>query len=239
MTEHGARLISFYIKRILEADTDGIIPLHHLVEEIRNYLAKDFGEDHLSIKEKEIEEILGKNLEDWVAADYFDFHVDLYKRRPIFWHLTSVNFATGRQKMGTFNCFLHYHKIGRHTIPNIRGNYLRNEIDRAQRTVDRLKRELRNAKDAKDKVRERRLSVDFKKAFDVLEELQNFDKAMEGIHNFRLQKTKLGKHPSWVNKAIAEVRDDGWKPIIDYGVRVNIEPLKEAKLLHKAANKVK
>jgi hypothetical protein len=42
-----------------------------------------------------------------------------------------------------------------------------------------------------------------------------------------------------VDQKIAEVRDNGYNPIIDYGVRVNIEPLKEAGLLHKAARRVK
>ena len=237
--DHVARFISFYIKNTLESDPDGIVPLSELVREIVKHLAIDFGRDQIDVKEREIKEILGKSLEEWIVTDYFDFHVNLYKRRPIFWHLTSANFAKGRQRKGAFNCFLHYHKIGRHTIPNIRGNYLRNEIDRAQRTVDRLKRELQKAKDAKDRVRERRLSVEFEEALSVLDELHNFDKALEEVHNFRLQKTKLGEQPRWVNKAIAEVRDDGWTSIIDYGVRVNIEPLKEAKVLHKAADKVK
>jgi hypothetical protein len=36
-----------------------------------------------------------------------------------------------------------------------------------------------------------------------------------------------------------EVQDNGWTPILDPGVRVNIEPLKEAKLLPVAAERVK
>ncbi len=210
-----------------------------MIKEIKCSIALDFGESQVERRQKEIEENLGRSLEEWVAYEYFDFHVDLYERRPIFWHLTSANFAKGRQRKGAFNCLLHYHKIGRHTIPNVRGNYLRNEIDRAQRIVDRMKRELQKAKDIKDKVRERRLTLEIEEAFGVLEELQNFDKALEEVHNFRLKKTKLGKQPGWLNKTIAEVRDDGWTPIIDYGVRVNIEPLKEAKLLQKSADKVK
>jgi len=43
----------------------------------------------------------------------------------------------------------------------------------------------------------------------------------------------------WVDRTIAEVRDNGWTPILDHGVRVNIEPLKEAKILAKAAERAK
>jgi len=236
--DHVARLISFYIKKTFESDPDGIIPLHELVQKIRKNVANDFGEDQVDFRESEVEEILGKNLEEWIATEYFDFHVNLYKRRPIVWHLTSSNFARGRG-IGAFNCLLHYHKLNRDTIPKVRVNYLRNEIDRAKRTVDRLRRELQKAKDAKDRSRERRLSRDYENAFAVLEELQKFDEALETIHNPRRQRTKLGRWARWVDKAIAEVRDNGWNPIIDYGVRVNIEPLKEARVLHKAADRVK
>lgn len=236
---HVARLISFYIKKTLESDTDGIVSLHKLVQEVRKHLANDFGENQMDIKEMEIEEILGKSLEEWIATEYFDFHVNLYSRRPIFWHLSSSSFARGRDPIGAFDCLLHYHKLNRDTIPKIRVNYLRNEIDRAKWAVDRLGRELQKAKDAKDRSGERRLSRDYENAFAVLEELQKFDEALEMVHNPRRQKTSLGTGARWVDKAIAGVRDNGWNPIIDYGVRVNIEPLKEARVLQKAADRVK
>jgi len=236
--KHVTRLISFYIKKTLESDPDAIVPVHQLVQEIRKHLAKDF-EDQQDVKEKEIEEILGKNLEEWIATDYFELHVDLYKRRPIFWHLTSCNFARGRTSTGAFNCFINYHKLDRDTIPKIRVNHLRPELDRAKWKVDRLKRELQESREAGDKRKERRLSEELDSALSTLEELQNFQKALEEIHNPRKEKTKLPKNARWVDQKIAEVRDNGYNPVIDYGVRVNIEPLKEAGLLHKAARRVR
>ena len=237
--DHVVRLISFYIKKTLEADTDGIVPLHQLVEEVRNCLAKDFGKDQVEIKEKEIEEILGKNLEEWIATEYFDFHVNLYKRRPIFWHLTSANFSKTRGSKGTFNIFVHYHKLDRDTIPKIRINYLKPEIEIAKRKVERLKKQLQEIKKEGNKKKERKISKELERALATLEELQAFDKALETVHNPRPDKTKLPKKPRWVDLKIAEVRDNGYNPNIDYGVRVNIEPLKEANLLHKAARRVK
>ena len=50
---------------------------------------------------------------------------------------------------------------------------------------------------------------------------------------------KLDEDSTWLERKIAEVRDNGWTPVIDYGVRVNIEPLKEADVLHRAADRVK
>lgn len=237
--DHVARLVSFYIRKTIESDRDGIVPLHELVQGVREHLANDFGEDQADAKEKEMEEILGRSLEGWIVADYFDFHVNLYKRRPIFWHLTSSNLAGGRGFGGAFDCFLCYHKLDRDTIPKIKMNYLQVELERAKWRVDRMRRELQEARDSNDKQRERRLSKEFEQAQSIFEELESFGKALEEVHNPRRDKTRLDKDARWVDKAITEVRDNGYNPIIDYGVRVNIEPFKEAGLLHRAAERVK
>lgn len=237
--EHIERLISFYIKNTLESDPDGIMPLHELVKRLSKKLADDFGDDQVDAKEKEIQEILGESLEEWIATDYFNFHVSLYKRRPIFWQLTSSNFTETRSSVGTFNCFLYYHRLDKDTIPKIMMNHLRPEVERAKWRVDRLKRELQEARNTEDKRKERQLSEELDSASSVLEELQTFEKTLEEVRNPRADKTKLPKNPTWLQQKIAEVRDDGYNPVIDCGVRVNIEPLKEAGLLHKAAQRIK
>jgi len=237
--DHVARLVSFYVKGTLESDPDGIMPLHELVQQVRKKLAHDFGEDQIDAKEKEIQKILGRNLEEWVVTGYFDFHVNLYKRRPIFWHLTSSNFSTIRGSQGAINIFLHCHKLDRDTIPKILTNYLKPELETTKWKTERLKRELQQARDQGNRTKERELSDQLENAVSLLEELEGFQKALETVHNPRPDKTKLPKNPTWVQQKIAEVRDNGYNPVIDYGVRVNIEPLKEAGLLHKAAQRVK
>jgi hypothetical protein len=237
--DHVARLVSFYIKKTVESDQDGIVLLHELVDQIRKKLAEDFGNDQVDTKEREIQEILGKSLEDWVATEYFDFHVNLYKRRPIFWHITSSNFATTRTSKGTINIFLHYHKLDRDTIPKILTRYVQPELEATKWKTERLKRELQEARNQNNKSREKELSKQLEAALSTLEELEGFQKTLETVHNPRPDKTKLPKNPTWVQQKIAEVRDNGYNPVIDYGVRVNIEPLKEAGLFHKAAQRVK
>jgi hypothetical protein len=237
--DHVARLASFYIKRNLESDPDGIIPLHELVQRIRKKLAEDFGEDRVDTKEREIQEILGKSFEDWVVTEYFDFHVNLYKRRPIFWHLTSSNFSPTRGSQGAINIFLYYHKLDRDIIPKILTNYLKPDVEATKWKTERLKRELQEARNQRNKTKEKELSKQLETTLQLLEEIQGFQKALETVHNPRLSKTKLPKNPTWLQQKIAEVRDNGYNPVIDYGVRVNIEPLKEAGLLHKAAQRVK
>jgi hypothetical protein len=46
-------------------------------------------------------------------------------------------------------------------------------------------------------------------------------------------------HTNWVEEKTTEVRRNGYRPNIDYGVLVNITPLREAGILHLAANRVK
>jgi len=237
--DHVARLISFYIKKTLESDPSGIMPFCELFDKIRKRSAVDFGNDQVEVKEREIHEILGKSLEDWVVTDYFDFHVNLYKRRPIFWHVTSSNFSTTRGSKGIINIFLHYHKLDRDTIPKILTNYVKPEIEATKWKIERLKRELQEARNQNNKTRDKELSKQLEAALSALEELEGFQKALETVHNPRQDKTKLPKNPTWLQQKIAEVRDNGFNPVIDYGVRVNIEPLKEAGLIHKAAQRVK
>jgi hypothetical protein len=238
-SEHLERLVSYYIKNTIETNEDGIVPLNRLIIEVRKRLANDFREIRVDAIEKGIQEILGKSLEEWIAADYEDFHVNLYRHRPIFWHLTSSNFSTSRSSKGAINIFLHYHKLDRDIIPKILTNYLKPELESAKWKTQRLKRELQEARSQNNKTKEKQLLGELEAAMSILGELEAFDKALETVHNPRPDKTKLPKNPTWLQQRIAEVRDNGYNPVIDYGVRVNIEPLKEAGLLHKAAQRVK
>lgn len=239
--EHVVRLVSYYVELIMEEDLDGIVPLDELLENIRSKIASDFGKDQSQRLESEITEFLRKSLRDWLAEDFFKFHVGLYERRPIIWQITSANFALGRGSQGFFNCFLHYQKLSRDTVPKIRTrrDYLKGILDGVKWKTQRLRRDLQNAKESGDNRRERQLQGEYEKSHDDLNELQNLDKKLAEVSNPRKEPTELNEESSWVQRRIAEVRDNGWNPIIEYGVRVNIEALKEAGLLHGAADRVK
>jgi len=241
--EHVKRLISYYIKRAIELDEDGIIPLDemfrdNLLSKVRELIAQDFGKNKVDKIELEISEILGKSLKRWIEEDYFDFHVTLYRRRPIFWQLTSSNL--GKSKLpGVFSCFIHYHKLDRDTIPKILAFYLNPIKERLYRERERIFKELEKTRASGDRKRINDLSKAYEESLDKINEIENMEKALNILHNPRKDKTKLKPDAKWIEKAIAEVRDNGWNPIIDYGVRVNIEPLKELKILHPAADRVK
>jgi hypothetical protein len=241
--EHVKHLISYYVKKAMESDEDGIIPLDemfrdNLLNKIHEFIAQDFGKNRVDKIELEISEIIGKSLKRWIEEDYFDFHMTLYRRRPIFWQLASSNL--GKSKLpGVFSCFLHYHKLDRDTIPKILAFYLNPVKERLYREKERIFKELEKAKASGNKKRTDELSKAYGESLDKIDEIENMEKALNILHNPRKDKAKLKPDARWIEKAIAEVRDNGWNPIIDYGVRVNIEPLKELKILHPAANRVK
>jgi hypothetical protein len=242
--DHVQRLLSFYVRQAIEADEDGIVPLDesfpdNLVDRVRACIARDFGPDQVARREQEIYEILGKSLAEWLARDYFEFHVNFYKRRPIFWQLTSYRLGRGRRAPGAFSCFLHYHRLTRDTLPKVQAFYLAGVKERAEREREYLFRELEAARTAGDRRRVRRLTKEYEAAVARVEELERFDRALTTVHNPRPDPYPLPANPRWVHRAIAEVRDNGWTPILDHGVRVNIEPLKEAGLLPKEADRVK
>jgi len=240
--EHVYRLLSYYIKQILESDADGIIPLSELLQKIRVKIAKEFDVKKAEDIEQEISKILGKSIEDWLTDDFFEFHIGLYRRRPIFWHLTSANYSSKRGRcLGTFNCLLYYHKLSKDTIPKIRTKqeYLKGLLEGARWKTERLRRELQEAKNSEIKRKDKHLQKECEEALDEYKELQAFDQKLAEVSNPREKPTPLDEDSSWVEKKISEVRDNGWNPVLDYGVRVNIEPLKEAGLLPRAADRVK
>jgi len=204
-------------------------------------MKKDFGEHRSQRVESDISQILEKNVLDWLVEDFFEFHVGLYERRPIIWQITSANFSSKRGSRGAFNCFLLYHKLSKDTIFKIRTRreYLKGVLDGARWKTQRLKRELQEARNSGDKRWESQLQEEYEKSLDILNELQAFDEKLAEVSNPRDKPTQLDEDASWLERKIAEVRDNGWNPVLDYGVRVNIEPLKEAGLLHRAAERVK
>ena len=77
-------------------------------------------------------EILGKPVEDWLAQDFFEFHVNMYRRRPIFWQLTSAGCLPRGTLPGAFSCLVHYHKLRANTLQDIVAHYLVDVIETAQ-----------------------------------------------------------------------------------------------------------
>ena len=228
--EHVFRLLSYAVKRVAEADEDGIIPFSSaagessLLDRVHRELQALFPKQDIGRIEVEIANELKKNVKgyrrtsgigEWLDNAFFEYHCSLYKKRPILWHIASTQ-GTARF---VFGALCQYHKFDRNRMAKLRARYLKDAIeefgreaalaDKAGRTDDRLEWRAR------------------------LEETQELDRRLQLVQEGRHDGPEEGEQDyriltPWKSK---EERPGGWDPDLDDGVKVNIEPLQKAGVL--------
>jgi hypothetical protein len=219
--EHVVRLLSFCVKRIVEGDEDGIVPLvacanePPLVERVLAALGNLVDAERTHLVEGELDSELRRkapgykrtdSIGDFLENAYFEHQVRIYKNRPIFWHLASTRDGGGTP---AFAALVHYHRFGKDALRKLRGTYLRSFIERRQRDLGLARRENR--------------TDDALEIQSTIEEAQAFDRRLQGLEE--------GKYPIRVPWKKASEQPKGWEPDIDDGVKVNILPLQAAGLL--------
>ena len=102
--EHVFRLLSYIVKRVVEADEDGIVPtmpvagettladrVHHQLETLFPML--DVGHVEAEIANELKTRVKGyrrtAGIAEWLENAFFQYHCSMYKNRPIFWHIAS------------------------------------------------------------------------------------------------------------------------------------------------------
>ena len=231
--EHVFRLLSYVVKRVVEADEDGIVPLAtfagdaSLSDRVHSELESMFPALDIGHVEAEIANELRTSVKgyrrtsgitEWLENAFFQFHCSMYKNRPIFWHIAS---SQGTSPCA-FSALVHYHRFDKNRMAQLRGQYLRGAMDTFRREAVLADRDRRT--DARQDWQAR------------LEEAQDLDR--------RLQRVQEGYHDGpdggetdyriltpW--KA-PENRPIGWKPDFDDGVKVNIGPMQKAGVLRVA-----
>ncbi|MGG5802454.1 BREX-1 system adenine-specific DNA-methyltransferase PglX [Bacillus mycoides] len=113
-------------------DKDNILPIlpgayfeDDIASRFIEFVKVTFGAETLSENLDFIAETLGKNREEtaietirrYFLNDFFKDHVQIYKKRPIYWLFTS-----GKQK--AFNCLIYMHRYDKTTLSRIRIDYL-------------------------------------------------------------------------------------------------------------------
>jgi hypothetical protein len=224
--EHVWRLLSYTVKRVVETEADGVVPFLHisgeapLLDRVHVELGKLFpGRDVNEVEVEIVNELKRKvkgydrveSIREWLENVYFAYHTSMYKKRPIFWHISSKQ----GKAPAAFSVLVHYHRFDKDRMAKLRGVYLREAIGvfrreaalagQAGRTDDRL---------------------EWQAKVEETEELdRRLQRIMEGFHqggeDFRIL-------TPW--KAEGE-RPEGWDPDINDGVKVNIEPLQRAGVL--------
>jgi hypothetical protein len=206
--EHVRRLISYFLLEALKESRDGILPLTAgtgqpaALDKVRQAIEEEFGEQAVFKMESDIKEVLGKSIADWLDRDFFKWHIKLYKRRPMIWHLASAR--------NSFACLIHIHKLDRDTLRKVQTQY----VWPARRTIEA---ELESAKAQKD-------SRAIERAEAALNDLADFEERLLSVIRAELE----CDIPDW---AEGPFRGGVYDPVLDDGVKVNITPLQEAGLL--------
>ena len=119
-----------YLARIPEPtfmpDDDNVIPLidfegdwfeDDISERFKQFLRVTFGDEHYAENVAFIEEALGKSIQKYFVKDFYNDHVQRYKKRPIYWLFSSPK--------GTFNALIYTHRYTPSTASVVLNEYLR------------------------------------------------------------------------------------------------------------------
>jgi hypothetical protein len=206
--EHVRRLVSYFLLQALKEKRDGILPLTPgtgqatALDEVRRRMEVEFGEAAAFRMETEIKQVLGQSIADWLDGPFSQWHVKLYKRRPVIWHLASPR--------NLFGCFVYIHKLDRDTLRKVQTLYLWPRRRAAEA-------ELETARAAKASRR-------IEQAEGILDDLAEFEKRLLAVIHAQVE----CEIPDW---AEGPFRDGVYDPVLDDGVKVNITPLQEAEVL--------
>ena len=230
--EHVWRLLSYAVKRVVEADADGIVPFAplsgeaSLLDRVHEELAALFPEQDVNQVEVEIANELKRrvgyraaaSIGAWLENVYFDYHVALYKKRPIIWHVASNQGSAPF----AFGALCLYHRFDANRMAKLRAGYLRDAIETFRREAALAGREGRT---------DERIELQAR-----LEEAQALDGKLQAVQEGRHEGPEGGDRDyriltPWKS---ADGRPKGWAPDIDDGVKVNIAPLQRAGVLRSA-----
>ena len=231
--EHVWRLLSYAVKRVVEADADGLVPFAPLsgetglLDRVHDELAVLFPGQDVNQVEVEIANELKRRVKgyrpaasigEWLENVYFDYHAALYKKRPIVWHVAS---SQGTEPFA-FGALCHYHRFDANRMAKLRAGYLRDAIETFRREAALAGREGRADERVELQAR--------------LEEAQALDGKLQAVQEGHHEGPEGGDRDyriltPWKS---ADERPTGWDPDIDDGVKVNIAPLQKAGVLRSA-----
>ena len=226
--EHVWRLLSYVVKRVVDADEDGIVPFMAaggetaLIDRVRSELAALFPEHDINQVEVDITNELKRkvkgyrsveSIREWLEDVFFDYHVTLYKKRPILWHIAS---SQGRGACA-IGALVHYHKFDRDRLAKLRGSYLRDAIAHFRREAGLADQEGR--------------TEDRQEWQAKLEEAQLLDQRLQWVQEGAEGHPAPGDCRIRTPWKFENELPAGWQPDLDDGVAVNILPLQTAGVL--------
>ncbi len=105
-------------------DEDNVIPViggdwfqDDITERFKKFLKVTFSEEHYSENMQFIEEAIGRDIESYFLKDFYEYHIKMYKKRPIYWMFSS--------QKGTFKALIYMHRYNKDTVSILLNYYLR------------------------------------------------------------------------------------------------------------------
>ncbi|WP_431299401.1 BREX-1 system adenine-specific DNA-methyltransferase PglX [Tabrizicola sp. BL-A-41-H6] len=127
--------VQTYLDRIpnpsFAADRDNVIPLFEedwfaddAYQQFREFLSVTFGADRLVENLEFMRQALGKEVRTYLARDFYADHVQRYKKRPIYWLVSSPK--------GAFQALIYMHRYTPDTLNIALNDYVRGLRDRLE-----------------------------------------------------------------------------------------------------------
>ncbi len=154
------------------ADKNNAIPIldgdwfaDDIVSRFRRFLRVTFGNSHFDTNLKFIEQALGKDIRQYFLKDFYNDHVQRYKKRPIYWMFSSPD--------GSFNVLIYMHRYTPDTVSIVRNEYLREYMSKLTGHIVNLQSQETNMSLTKgERIRALKEIDKIKKIYDGLEKYE-------------------------------------------------------------------
>ncbi len=144
--------------KTFKADDDAIIPIlseHYfsddITERFKKFIKIAFGDKYYEENLEYIASVLGKKnnetaddtIRNYFLKDFYNDHVKMYQKRPIYWLFSSKN--------GNFNVLIYLHRYNKDTVNRILNNYLREYRGKLEQSIHNDKQLLTSSASDRDK----------------------------------------------------------------------------------------
>ena len=108
-------------------DEDNVIPIldegwfsDDITERFKRFLRVTFGDEHYEENLDFLENAISKDIRSYFLKDFYDEHVKMYQKRPIYWLFSSPK--------GSFNALIYLHRYQPDTVSVVLNQYLREYV---------------------------------------------------------------------------------------------------------------
>ena len=119
-------------------DEDNIIPVlddewftDDIVVRFKAFIKEAFGKEHFEENLKFIEDSIGKDIRKYIIKDFYNDHIKLYKKRPIYWMFSSPK--------GHFKALIYMHRYQPDLCSKLLNDYLQAFISKLEASMQTLK----------------------------------------------------------------------------------------------------